>query len=49
MAILFKNNFFPVSKMSETMWPNGVPAFGKEMRKEFFLGQDGVHEQVSEQ
>ena len=40
---------FPVSKMSETMWPNGVPAFGKEMRKEFFLGQDGVHEQVSEQ
>jgi hypothetical protein len=33
--------------MSETMWPNGVPSFGKEMKNEFFLGQDGVHEEAS--
>ena len=30
-----------------TMWPNGVvPALGKDMKKEFLLGQDGLHENV---
>jgi hypothetical protein len=38
----------------DKMWPNGVPAFGEEMKKEFLLGhaqirqtgEDEIHEKV---